>query len=251
MDHDSADLLRAFGASTRVWAATGQHHVDQEWWLALSGESNVNLNLACCRSARNAVFTEHCLQPIIDLGEPGIIMLAGPGLSHAQTLVDAGWVGIGTTPLMFLAPLPQGRPADADVRSISLEELPLCRELLRESFRMNESSAAVVMPDSVVERGDVGVSGIFEGSELAAVVTIVVQDGLAIVWSMATRPERQGQGYGRRLLDAVLSAQARDGATGTLLLSSKAGERLYQSLGYSVVEYLQLWSRPRWVLGFA
>jgi hypothetical protein len=38
---------------------------------------------------------------------------------------------------------------------------------------------------------------------------------------------------------------------GSLLHSSVAGERLYRQLGFSVVEYLQLWSRPRWVLGAA
>ena len=86
---------------------------------------------------------------------------------------------------------------------------------------------------------------------MVASVTIAVEDGLAVVWSMATRSECQGRGYGRRLLETVLRHQFDRGATGSLLHSSVAGERLYRSLGYAVVDYLQLWSRPRWVLGFA
>jgi hypothetical protein len=36
-----------------------------------------------------------------------------------------------------------------------------------------------------------------------------------------------------------------------LLQSSAAGESLSRSVGYEVVEYWQVWSRPRWVLGRA
>jgi ribosomal protein S18 acetylase RimI-like enzyme len=68
---------------------------------------------------------------------------------------------------------------------------------------------------------------------------------------MATRSDCQGRGYGRRLLEAVFDHQFEEGATGSLLHSSVAAERLYRQLGFTVVEYLQLWSRPRWVLGAA
>jgi hypothetical protein len=49
----------------------------------------------------------------------------------------------------------------------------------------------------------------------------------------------------------VLNDQFDKGATGSLLHSSVAGEKLYGALGYSTVEYWQLWSRPRWVIGNA
>jgi GNAT superfamily N-acetyltransferase len=251
MEHDPADLLRTLGASASVWAAAGQHEVHQEWWLALSGGSNVDLNLACSRSASSAVLTEHCLQPVVDQGRPGIIMLAGPGLATAQTLVDAGWVNIGVMPLMLLTPLPGRRPESADVRALTLEEFPSVRGILVDTFGLDQSSAAVALPDSAALLSDVGVWGLSEGGRLVASVIIVVEDGLAVVWSMATRPESQGLGYGRHLLEVVLSEQLENGATGSLLNSSTAGERLYLSLGYAVVEHLQLWSRPRWVLGFA
>jgi hypothetical protein len=41
------------------------------------------------------------------------------------------------------------------------------------------------------------------------------------------------------------------GLTGSLLYSSIAGEALYRGMGYEVIEYIQMWSRPRWVLGLA
>jgi ribosomal protein S18 acetylase RimI-like enzyme len=74
---------------------------------------------------------------------------------------------------------------------------------------------------------------------------------MLVVWSMATRTDCQGRGFGRQLLGSVLNDQFDKGATGSLLHSSVAGEKLYGALGYSTVEYWQLWSRPRWVIGNA
>jgi predicted acetyltransferase len=68
---------------------------------------------------------------------------------------------------------------------------------------------------------------------------------------MATLPGNQGHGYGRRLIQVALREQLEKGATGSLLHSSVAGENLYRNLGYEVIEYFQMWSRPRWVLGLA
>lgn len=251
MDQHLTDLLRAYGASSRAWAAAGRHHVQEESWLSFSGDSNVDFNLTCCWSASAEVLTQRCLQPVLDLGQPAIIMLVGPGLSTAQTLIDAGWVSVGAKPLMRLTSRPMSGPQVAGVRALALEELPLAREVLMDAYGLDQSRAATALPNSVVGRDDIGVWGLSAEGRLVASVTVVDQDGLAVVWSMATRRESQGHGYGRRLLETVLGEQFEKGATGSLLLSSRAGERLYRSLGYSEVEYLQLWSRPRWVLGFA
>ena len=77
--------------------------MSSEWWVALSGEKSVTYNVACCQSADADVLTERCLQPVLDLGRPATIMLAGPGLATAQTLADLGWVTVAALPLMVLA----------------------------------------------------------------------------------------------------------------------------------------------------
>jgi len=251
MIHDQADLVRTFGSSTRMWAAAGQYEVHQDWWLALSGDSDVNFNLACCSSSDSAVLAQCCLQPVLDHRKPGIIMLAGPGLATAQLLADAGWVNIGARPLMLLKPLPSGWPASTGARVLAADEFDLARQVIAETFGVGHGSAKTAIPDSVAERDDVSVWGLFEDDRLVASVAIVEEDGLAVIWSMSTLPESQGHGYGRRLLQEALRAQLEKGATGSLLHSSVAGENLYRGLGYEVIEYLQMWSRPRWVLGLA
>lgn len=249
MDPGPGELLRTLGRSARVWVGAGRHEVHEEWWLALSGEANADFNLACCWSASTLVLTEYCLRPVLDQAKPGIIMLVGAGLASAQTLVDAGWVSVGAMPLMLLRPLSPRRRGVADARPLVMKELSLARELLADAFGLDQPSAAIALPDSVVESDVFRLWGLFDFGRLMAIVTIVREKGLAVVWSMATRRESQGQGLGRQLLEEVLRSQFDEGVAGSLLSSSKAGEKLYRGLGYSVVDYLQLWSRPRWVLG--
>lgn len=251
MIRDGTDLARTFGGSTRLWASAGLHEVHQEWWLALSGDPDVNFNLAFSSSSDSAVLAQCCLQPILDHGKPGIIMLAGPGLATAQFLADAKWVNIGARPLMLLKPLPAGKPASTGIRALAADELDLARHVITETFGIDHGSAKTAIPDSVAERDDVTIWGLFEEDRLVASVAVVEEGGLAVIWSMATLPESQGHGYGRRLIEVALREQLEKGATGSLLHSSVAGQNLYRGLGYEVVEYLQMWSRPRWVLGLA
>jgi ribosomal protein S18 acetylase RimI-like enzyme len=248
---DRTDLVRTFGGSTRLWASGGVHQVHQDHWVALSGDSNVNFNLACSNSPDPAVLEHSCLQPLLDHGKPGIIMLAGLGLGTAQLLADAGWVSIGARPLMLLQPLPPARPASTGVRALAVDELDGARRVITDSFGLSDTSAMTALPDSMAARDDVTVWGLFEADELVTAVVVVEEDGLAVIWSMATLPGSQGRGYGRRLIEGALHDQLEKGATGSLLYSSAAGENLYRALGYEVVEYLQMWSRPRWVLGLA
>jgi GNAT superfamily N-acetyltransferase len=249
MEPETADLLRAYGASTRIVAAGGHHEVGSEWWVALSGASNVDMNSACCWSSSSEDLTQRCLKPLLDLGKPGFIMLAGPGLSGAQALADIGWVSVGAKPMMMIASPTWSRPRAVDVRRLGLGDLPPARVIVASAFNLDESGAALTLPDAAVEANGVGVWGLFVDGDLVATVTIVTEEELAVVWSMATLPTLQGRGHGRQLLECVLGEQFGNGIAGSLLISSRAGQRLYRELGYRDVTYLQYWSRPRWALG--
>lgn len=245
------DLWRVLGRAARIWAQSGELEVGDDWWVAFSGQRCVDYNLACCHSADAEVLTGKCLEPALGLRKPAIIMLSGPGLATAQSLAGQGWVSVGALPLMVV-----GRPdisgrSTAGAGPLSVDELPAARRLLADTYGLDDSSAAVAIPDRAVDEGDQSVWGFRADGDLVSCVTTVRQDGLVVIWSMATRSDCQGRGYGRRLLEAVFDRQFEEGATGSLLHSSVAAERLYRQLGFTVVEYLQLWSRPRWVLGAA
>jgi ribosomal protein S18 acetylase RimI-like enzyme len=247
------ELWRVLGRAARIWAAPDLLEVRDDSWTAFSGQRSVSYNLACSHSARAEVLIEQCLEPTLSLKKPAIIMLAGPGLATAQSLVEHGWVTVGALPLMTLARPCWSAKAEATATAtatpLSLGELPAARELLGESYSLDASTATI--PDGAIEATDMFVWGCYAEGQLVSCVTTVLQDGLVVIWSMATRRDCQGRGYGRQLLDTVFAQQFEAGGSGALLHSSVAGEKLYRQLGFTVVEYLQLWSRPRWVLGAA
>jgi GNAT superfamily N-acetyltransferase len=249
------ELWRVLGKAARIWAAPGLLEVRDDSWTAFSGQRSVSYNLACSHSSHAEVLIEHCLEPTLSQKKPAVIMLAGPGLATAQSLVEHSWVTVGALPLMTLSKQCWSAQAEsvltADARPLSLAELPEARELLAESYSLDAATAGIAIPDEAVEATDMSVWGCYAEGQLVSCVTTVLQDGLVVIWSMATRRERQGRGYGRQLLDGVFAQQFGTGASGALLHSSVAGEKLYRQLGFTVVEHLQLWSRPRWVLGAA
>lgn len=251
MGRSQPDLRRTLGAAGRLWAAPEHHQVADEWWIACSGQMNVNYNVAFCQSPDPAVLIDHCLQPVLDLGRPAIIMLAGAGLASAQQLTEVGWVVVGALPLMALTDRNDPGVSGPGVRGLSGQDLSSARELLVDTYGLDDASALAAVPDRVVERDDMGAWGLFDGPTLASCFTGVVEDGLFVVWSMATRHQCQGLGYGHRLLGTVLGRKFGEGVSGSLLQSSVAGQKLYLDLGYEVVEYWQLWSRPRWVMANA
>jgi GNAT superfamily N-acetyltransferase len=190
------------------------------------------------------VLVEHCLGPLLDQGRPGTIMLAGAGLATAQILVRAGWVTVGALPLMYVKEPPPKQPEVRGVHLLSTDDLPAAREIVAAKFGLDRSGAAAVIPDPAGGPGDSGCWGLSEDGRLIASVTIALEDGLAVVWSMGTRPEYQGKGYERRLLEGALWEYFHRGATGSLLQLSAPDEGLYRGLGYAVVDTLQAWSQP-------
>ena len=89
MGRTPIELRRDLGAAARPWSAPAHHTVEPKWWMPFGGELSV-YQVACCQSSDNEVMVGHCLQPLLDLKKPGIIMPAGPGLATAQKLADAG-----------------------------------------------------------------------------------------------------------------------------------------------------------------
>jgi len=247
----ASDLWRLLGSAARIWARPDLLVVHDDWWRACSGQRNVNYNLACCHSSRPELLTEHCLEPVLALKKPAIIMLVGPGLATAQTLTDSGWITVGALPLMALREPVLSASDTTGARPLALADLPDARELLADNYVLDAATAEAAIPDASVGSPDMAAWGFYADGQLVSCVTTVRQEGFIVIWSMATRSALQKRGYGRLLLEAVFRQQFEEGASGSLLHSSAVGEKLYRQLGFTVVEYLQLWSRPRWVFSAA
>jgi GNAT superfamily N-acetyltransferase len=245
----SAVRRSRLGASAGLWSAQGDHRVEAGWWKAMSGVRSVDFNVLACHGADPGLVTRS-LECVGESKNPAVISLAGPGLANAQTLVDAGWVCIGTSPFMVLRDLGgRGFEADPDVAEAGPDDLPGVWDAVREAFELTPALARVAIPEEMFEAPGQRLWTLAVDGTVRSCVATVQVDGAMAVWSMATLSTWRGHGYGRRLLTTALARAAGEGADESILQASPAGEPLYRALGYEVTEHWQLWSRPRWVFG--
>ena len=258
-----ADRLEVIGRSSEIWRGDGQHSVEPGCWWTLSGLPTVDYNVACCYGPGSEPLSATVAE-VLRARRPTVLLVGGDALGGVQMLVDEAWVCIGSTPVMSLA-LPGGLQAsradelsDVDVLSdasdeqagpVAPEELGEVRALVEGAFGIPSEWARIAVPDRGARSAGATVWALRTAEGFRSVLVAVRVGTTLVVWSMATLPRDQGRGYGRRLLAALQRWAASSGIEEITLYSSVAGRRLYTRSGFVVVDRLQQWSRPRWVLG--
>jgi GNAT superfamily N-acetyltransferase len=245
---DLALARTCYGRGTAPWSAGGRLEVEDDWWLALSHTPYVDYNLSLLHGPSSGEAVSHVLDAIGRARRPALVMLAGAGLGAADALGEAGWVCTGTQP--FMARTAGPAVEDPAARPLRTEELAEARVLAGSAFGVPEEVSAIVYSEEALDRPDTRAWGLFEDGILRCCSLAVWVDGLFNVgWALATAPEHQRSGYGRRLLRASNFYRLhRGGPPVALCTASPAGERLYHEEGYITLEYWQSWSRARWVL---
>jgi GNAT superfamily N-acetyltransferase len=245
-----ADLPLArtgYGLGTAIWAGSTRHQVEDDWWIALSQTAFVDYNLALIHGERGAEVAPAVLDEVLRAEVPSLIMLAGAGLAAADPLREAGWVCIGARPFMGK----DHGPAEDDphVRRLERHELAEARRLTSTAFGVPDEVGAIVFAEDALEREDCRLWGLFEdGTMLCCLADRYVDGRFCVCWALATAPQNQRAGYGRRLLRASAAHWLAEGIPVALLMATDAGKHLYEQEGYVTLEHWQIWSRPRWVL---
>ena len=242
-----AEARTAYGRGTAVWSAPGLLHVDEDWWIALSRAPYFDYNLALIHGEHGADAVPQVLDEVKNAHVPAVIMLAGAGLRAASALADAGWVCTGALPFMGKERGPLHD--DLDVRLLEQRDLTQARALTSSAFGVAEAVGAIVYAEDALERECTRFWGLFEEDVLRCCSVSQYVDGrYSVGWALATAPERQRAGYGRRLMRASAARRMADGIPVSLLMATEEGRHLYEQEGYTTLEYWQIWSRARWVL---
>lgn len=246
---DVATWRCRYGMGAGLWAAGGRHVVEDDRWLAISGVGDVGSNQALVWSGEPGRI-DSTVEDLLAEGVPGVVNLAGPALGWAQVMVDRSWVCVGALPFM------RGRcdtlrlgAFDRRVRRLEEQDLAAGRALLGQAFGWTDEATEVALGVQAVDTTSAsGFWGLEEDGELVAVAGLPVDGSSATLFSMACSPRHQGRGFGRSLLGSALQRVAEDGVGEVLLTASDSGLPLYRSMGFSMVEYWQRWSRPRWMM---
>ena len=142
------------------------------------------------------------LDEIREASVPAVIMLAGRGLRAVGPLRDAGWVCTGAMPFMSK----HGGTAENDpsFRQLQQQELAAARALTAAAFDVPEEVGAIVYADDRLHRPDCRIWGLFEdGTLMSCALSVYVEYKFSVGWALATAPENQRAGYGRRMVRAL------------------------------------------------
>lgn len=255
-----APLRERFATSSRLWGGPAARHVvEPGYWHTLSGLASIDYNVAGVHAPDDDV-SERAAAAIEQARVPGLVMVAGPALGGVTPLIERGWSPISAVPFMAAMLGDHAAPETADpaVRRLGPQHAQALRSLVAETFAISEESASVAVPDEALQppaeaHHHAGAArydafGLVSAGELISGVLASRVDETTCLWAMATVRWAQRQGYGRRLLHYVLAEARRAGATRALLLASAAGRRLYDAVGFEVLEHWQVWSKRRWAV---
>lgn len=244
---EMAALRGVIGESAALWARL-EMRVRPGSWRAFSGSRHVDYNVVCAHDPEGREDLLDGLAALTERRTPGLCMLAGPALGLARDLADEGLVCVTATPLVVFSLTDDG--IDPDVRLLGPAERQDAWAIVADAFGLDDATAAVALPvEQPPEEATDRVYGLFDGGALVSVVGMGGTGDAVSGWSMATPTGLRRRGYGKRLMHSALAAEHQRGASRLVALSSPLGLPLYLGGGATILEYWQVWSRPRWVFG--
>lgn len=132
-------------------------------------------------------------------------------------------------------------PGSVVTRVGNLTDLEKSNQIQIETFGMGPEDLRQVVGPRVLANPAVAIYNLTHEGQAVSTLTAVTGfiDGKPIVniWSMATLPERQKQGFGAQLMGQVLRDCQEVGFRGAALMASPEGIHLYNKMGFtSIVE---------------
>lgn len=215
--------------------------------LALSGALIPDLNFCLLDDWPGAAeFLTRAVARVRERRLPAVVFVSARASATAERLApDLGLTPAGRAPLMvFDGEVP---PADAAYELVDANgSAPLLAEsadLQSAAFGLDRPALRVWM-SARAWPADCDFRCYLARRDARTVSTVSVSGlggALAGVWSMATLPDLQGRGAGRAALLGAMSRAWEQGATSCYLMASEAGKRLYDKVGFRVVEEFPLY----------
>lgn len=213
--------------------------VDDTSWLLLSGASSPDMNFAFLHSEDPDRLRE-AVTEIERRGLNALLMLAGGGKALAP-LVPGTFQHVGQMPMMS-KPLDDQDVDDERVRRATSDDRAAVEAVILAAYGLPRDAVELaVAPLGQPAGGPLSIWVLEQDGEVVSAVTATRVEDTVGLWTMATPPAHQRNGYGRALLAAVLAQARRDGAVLGLLGATPAGLPLYASTGWEVDESWDLY----------
>ncbi len=243
--NDRLELVMKLARNVDIFSAhlpAAQNLEGDGWSAGVSGITFEIFNSAIITKNRKEAADE-----VINLFDStnvsGTIKLFGAGQGVANHLLEKGWVPRSTSPLMMWR-------ADDSLDDFSLRDgLEVERFPPTEESRKNLWDLFVIVygnaPDEMrdaflkifVAHPDDYTYALKKNGEIVSIVTAIHQGDYVGIWSMATPPLHQKNGYGGELLKFVMKAHKELGGEDFALVATDAGKVLYDKLGWETIEH--------------
>ena len=172
------------------------------------------------------------------------IVFPGSGTEVDATARDLGLAYVVDFPFMVRDDTPVEPEGNASVfvrRATGIEDVRANARVLGSAFGMPEDVAGQVLPASLFDAPNVDTYLASIDGDVVGSVTLVHHGDVTGVWSMATDTARQRSGIGRRLLSTAMAEARSRGTTSFYLGATPAGQRLYESLGFTTRTTARVW----------
>ena len=229
--------LGALAAQFYASGPTAEAVAADSWFAALSRTNNAELNVCGIGPGATASATADLIRRL-GPDQPAIVFTS-EGLSPecGGLLLDAGFeVTEVAEPLMRCVRPPVPAPTDFVVaRTRNDSDIAAAVALISEAHSVDFGLLDVSLAEAA--RSDLAQVWLaWDGDQPVSTVCLCTTEVSIGVMEMMTPPRHQGRGAGRGLLTAALAATWSPATVDAVLLSTPAGRRLYESIGFEAVD---------------
>ena len=240
MPQSSDRAWRVFGELTATFYAGGEGgtaHAGQGWFASLSHAPSGELNV-CGLTARADRQSAERLIDLLGATQPAIVFTSGALPATArEPLLEAGFELAETAePLMRCGrrPVVAGTPFRV-ARATRDADVARAIDVTAAAHRVDRSMLAASIGAGAQSDGrEVWLA--WDGDEAISALWLARAEGTIGVMEMMTPERHQRRGAGRRLLTETLAAIWDASVDEALLLATPAGRRLYESVGFEIVD---------------
>jgi len=160
---------------------------------------------------------------------------AEDGFEPDRALTSAGLVSAGSSPLMVALSTHIDGVSDVEIRQVDAVSWPAHISTMAHGFGMPLDLLRTVVPSTLATSRDYAAFNAYLDGSVVSTSALVVSDGVAGVYNVATSEAYRGRGLGGATTRAAVAEGLRRGCAYTTLQASEMGYRLYAQMGYRTV----------------
>ena len=209
-------------------------HRGAGWFAALSGQDHAELNVCGLAPDATVASAEELLDVVGSL--PCVVFTSEHADRAARAVLVAAGFEVATVPepLMWCAERPIVAAGSFAVAPAAPEQVVHAIALTAEAHHIEAGLLEASIGLAAGSRAEPWLA--WDGDDPVSSVWLVTVAGAIGVDEMMTPSRHQRRGAGRQLLSTALADRWTPETTGALLLSTVAGRRLYESIGFAAVD---------------